>query len=354
MVYFNCDYQTGAHPEVLEALVESNFTVEPGYGYDRATAAARKMIMKTCGLSKGNVYLLTGGTQTNMVVLDRLLGRGEGVLCTDTAHINIHEAGAIEASGHKVIALPGHEGKLRAQTVRDYLEKFYSDDTWRHISFPRAVYISHPTELGTLYTKKELTGLSEICRKARIPLYLDGARLAYGLMAPGAELDMPDIASLCDIFYIGGTKCGALLGEAVVTADKKLLDGFLSHAKSHGALLAKGRALGIQFCALFKNGLYGRIGSHAVELALKLKEGFKERGYKLYIDSLTNQQFIVFPNEVLDALRKKVAFELWGARQPVETPVRFVTSWSTTERDLQVLFQTLDDLKLTCRGQRDQ
>lgn len=348
MVYFNCDYQTGAHPEVLEALVRSNFEFAQGYGYDKATATAKKLIMKACGLTKGDVYLLTGGTQTNMVVLDRLLGRGEGVLCTETAHIYVHESGAIEAAGHKVIALPVHDGKLMARDVKEYLDKFYADDTWRHMSRPGAVYISHPTELGTLYTQKELTELSEVCRAARLPLYLDGARMAYGLMAPGAELSLKDIASLCDIFYIGGTKCGTLLGEAVVSGNKKLLDGFLTHAKSHGALLAKGRVLGIQFCALFSNDLYRRIGAHAIKLAMEIRNGFLERGYLLYIDSPTNQQFVLLPNRVLDALRKKVSFELWGPRQAEETPVRFVTSWSTTEEDVRTLFHALDHLPEEC------
>jgi len=337
MVYFDCDYQTGAHPDVMRRLVETNDVPTPGYGYDEYTAEARHKILEACKCPDGDVFFLEGGTQTNSVVIDWLIRRGEGVVCCETAHINVHEAGAIEASGHKVIALPQHDGKLDAAELNEYIAGFYADDTWRHMSAPAMVYISFPTEVGTLYTRRELEDLSSVCREASIPLYIDGARLAYGLAA-SADLTIADIASLCDIFYIGGTKCGALFGEAVVAREGKRLEGFFTHVKSRGALLAKGRLLGVQFDALFTDSLYTRIGRHAVALAQRLKTEFRSRGYRLLIDSPTNQQFFILPNSVVDSLAERVSFEYWGPRGEKESAVRFVTSWSTTESDIAAIF----------------
>lgn len=342
MVYFDSDYMVGAHPEVLKRLVETNSLHTVGYGRDEFSAEARRLILDLCGIGeRGEVYFLEGGTQTNAVVIDRLLDHNDGVISTDTAHINVHEAGAIESNGHKIITLPNHEGKLRAEDVRKYLGDFYGDDTNHYMVRPAMVYISYPTELGSIYSRKELEDLAEVCLEWNLPLYVDGARLAYGLAAEGAELTLKDLAALADVFYIGGTKCGALFGEAVVTRRPELLPRFVSLIKLHGATLAKGRLLGVQFLALFSDGLYERVGHHAVRLALKLKNGFISKGYELFIDSPTNQQFFVLSNHKIDELKKIASFELWGPRGAEETPVRFVTDWATTEKDIDAILDAI-------------
>ena len=334
MINFNCDYMAGAHPEVLQALCDTNLIKSVGYGFDSFTSEARNVILKSCGLEEGEVFFLQGGTQTNKTVIDRLLSRNDGVVCCESGHINVHEAGAIEADGHKVIALPGDNGKLEATALERYMEDFYHDETKEHMVRPAMVYISHPTEYGTLYTRDELKTLSGVCRKYRMPLFIDGARLAYGLAAEGTDVTLHDVASIADVFYIGGTKCGALFGEAVVTRHRHLLPRFMSLMKLHGALLAKGRLLGVQFLALFKDDLYIRIGRHADRLARMLKDGMRERGYRIFMDSPTNQQFFILPNSLIDRLSEHVGFELWGPRGENESTVRFVTDWSTTEEDV--------------------
>ncbi|MDE5934990.1 MAG: aminotransferase class V-fold PLP-dependent enzyme [Muribaculaceae bacterium] len=341
MIYFDSDYMVGAHPEVLERLVETNGLHTVGYGRDEFTAEARRVVLDACGIADGEVYFLEGGTQTNAVVIDRLLDHNDGVVAVDTAHINVHEAGAIESTGHKIITLPNRDGKLDAKALDSYIDGFYRDETNHYMVRPGMVYISYPTELGTVYSRQELADISDVCRRWNIPLYVDGARLAYGLCADGAEVGLKDLAGMCDVFYIGGTKCGALFGEAVVTRHRDLLPRFVSLIKLHGATLAKGRLLGVQFAALFSNGLYERIGAHAVRLAMKLKAGFTEKGYRLYIDSPTNQQFFVLPNEKIDELKKVASFELWGPRGETETPVRFVTDWATTDADVETLIAAL-------------
>lgn len=341
MIYFNTDYMAGAHPEVLNALCETNLEKSVGYGFDNYTAEARKAILNACGLKNGAVYFLQGGTQTNKTVIDRLLSKNDGVLCCDSAHINVHEAGAIENDGHKVISLPGYDGKLAAESVSDYMEAFFADETNEHMVRPAMVYISHPTEFGTLYTFNELNDISNTCHKYGMPLFIDGARLAYGLASDETDVTLHDIATLADVFYIGGTKCGALFGEAVVTAKAEMLPRFMSLMKLHGALLAKGRLLGVQFIALFTNDLYMRIGRHADRLAQLLKEGFIAKGYKPYINSPTNQQFFILPNIVIDRLSEDVGFELWGPRGERESIVRFVTDWSTTQEDVETLLSLL-------------
>ena len=337
MLHFDCDYMRGAHPEVMRRLLETNLEQTSGYGCDAYTARAERLILDACGLADGKVHFLVGGTQTNATVIDGLLRRHEGVLAAETAHINVHEAGAIEASGHKVIVLTSHDGKVEAGELKEYLRNFYADETYAHMVAPGMLYISHPTELGTLYTLAELETLSNVCREAGIPLYLDGARLSYGLAAPGTDVTLPDVARLCDVFYIGGTKTGTLMGEAVVLPHTQLLPHFFTLVKQHGALLAKGRLLGIQFETLFANGLYLHIARHAVEMAMKLKQLFLDRGYPLYIDSPTNQQFFVLPNATIDRLKPHVSFELWGARGTMETPVRFVTDWATSQDEIDGL-----------------
>lgn len=340
-MHFDTDYMEGAHPDVMRRLLETNLEQTVGYGSDPYTQRAKDLIRKACGAPEAGVHFLVGGTQTNSTVIDGLLRQHEGVIAAETAHINVHESGAIEATGHKVLTLPQHNGKLEAEEVEKYITDFYRDETYEHMVAPGMVYISHPTELGTLYSLDELEKLSAVCRRANIPLYMDGARLGYGLAAENTEVTLTDIARLCDVFYIGGTKVGALFGEAVVAPDPKRLPHFFPLIKQHGALLAKGRLLGIQFETLFTDHLYERMSKHAVRLALKLKEAFKSKGYKLQLDSPTNQQFVCLPNETIDRLLQHATFELWGPRGEKETVVRFVTSWATREEDVDAFIRLL-------------
>lgn len=341
MIHFDTDYMEGAHPEIMRRLVETNLNQTTGYGTDPYTAKAKELIRQACGKPDAAVYFLVGGTQTNATVIDALLDKFEGVLAAETAHINVHEAGAIEASGHKVLTLPQHDGKVNKDDVEKYITDFYRDETYEHMVAPGMLYISHPTEFGTLYTLEELKGLKAVCQKAGIPLYMDGARLGYGLATDSTNVTLKDIAEICDVFYIGGTKVGALFGEAVVAADPNTLPHFFPIVKQHGALLAKGRLLGVQFEALFTNNMYLEIGRHAVRLAMKLKKAFLEKGYKIHIDSPTNQQFVCMPNTVIDRLSKYASFELWGPRGETETVVRFVTDWATSEKDVDKLIELL-------------
>ncbi len=341
MIRFDCDYMAGAHPEVLEALVRTNLELTPGYGADSYTAEARELIRRAIGCPEAQVMFLVGGTQTNATIIDGILDRHEGVIAADTGHIAVHESGAIEASGHKVLTLPHHAGKLDAEEVEGYITEFYRDDTYQHMVAPGMVYISHPTEFGTIYSLKELEALSAVCHKHSIPLYIDGARLGYGLAARGTDVGLRDIARLADVFYIGGTKVGTLFGEAVVVTNDALLKHLFPLVKQHGALLAKGRLLGLQFGALFRDGLYERIGHHAVALAMRLQEAFKRAGYEVVVDSPTNQQFFRLPNAVIDRLRESVSFEYWGPRGESSSTVRFVTSWSTTDEDVERLCRLL-------------
>ena len=289
MIYFNSDYMAGAHPEVMRRLVDTNSEATVGYGCDQYTARATDLIRKACDAPDARVHLLVGGTQTNATVIDGLLARHEGVLAADSGHINVHEAGAIEATGHKVLTLPHKDGKVNAEDVDRYIRDFYNDDTYEHMVAPGMLYISFPTEYGTIYSLKELEALSEVCHKAGIPLYIDGARLGYGLAAEGNDVTLRDIARLSDVFYIGGTKVGALFGEAVVITNPAVLPHFTPLVKQHGAMLAKGRLLGVQFEALFEDGLYEKISRETVRLAMRLKEGFKAKGFMPFIDSPTNQ-----------------------------------------------------------------
>lgn len=337
MLHFDSDYMEGAHPEVMRRLLETNLEQTTGYGSDAYCSRAKELIRQACGQPQAQVHFLVGGTQTNATVIDGLLARHEGVLAAETAHINVHESGAIEASGHKVLTLPSHEGKVWAEEVERYIRDFYSDDTYEHMVAPGMLYISHPTEYGTLYSLQELEALSAVCRKAGIPMYMDGARLGYALAATGTDVTLADVARLCDVFYIGGTKVGALFGEAVVVTRPELLPRFFPLIKQHGALLAKGRLLGIQFETLFTDGLYERIAGHAVGLAMRIKEAFRARGYEVYIDSPTNQQFFRLPNETIDRLMQHATFELWGPRGEYESVVRFVTSWATREEAVEEL-----------------
>ena len=328
---------SGAHPKVMERLMETNFDQTAGYGNDRYTIEAKKLVMDACGVQDARVYFLVGGTQTNSTIIDGVLARHEGVLSAESGHINVHESGAIEATGHKVLTLPSYDGKVSASDVKDFIDTFYSDDTYEHMVAPGMLYISFPTEYGTVYSLNELEELSEVCHKANIPLFIDGARLGYGLAADGGDVTLKDIARLSDVFYIGGTKVGALFGEAVVITNPNLLKSFTPLVKQHGALLAKGRLLGVQFQTLFTDGLYEKISKECVEKAIRLKNIFVNKGYKVEVDSPTNQQFFRLPNAVVDALKAEVSFEMWGPRGETESVVRFVTGWTTTEADLDNL-----------------
>lgn len=342
MLHFDTDYMRGAHPEIINRLAVTNLEQTVGYGQDDYTRRAGQRILEACGLDEGRVHFLVGGTQTNSTVIDGLLRPHEGVVAAETGHINIHESGAVEATGHKVLVLPSKNGKLDACTLEKYLTDFYADATYEHMVAPGMVYISHLTELGTLYSLAELQALSKVCRERNIPLFMDGARLLYGLAAEDTDVTLRDIARLCDVFYIGGTKAGTLFGEAVVVTRPHLLPHFFPLIKQHGALLAKGRLLGIQFETLFENGLYAGIGKHAIRMAMKLKRAFVAKGYRLYVDSSTNQQFFVLPNADLDRLQQVATFEVWGIRGETETPVRFVTDWGTREEDVDALIAALE------------
>ncbi len=336
MIHFDCDYMAGAHPAVLEAITRNNGVQTPGYGADSFCEKAKALIRRECGMPDADVWFMVGGTQTNSTVLDGLLGRTEGVIAAQTGHINMHESGAIELSGHKVLALPSHDGKLDAAEVEAFIKGFYADETWEHMVAPGAVYISFPTELGTIYSREELAALSAVCRNAGIPLFIDGARLGYGLAASD-DLSFKDIAGLADVFTIGGTKMGMLMGEAVVSTAPGRLERFFTLMKARGAVLAKGRLLGMQFGTMFEDGLYYRIGEHGVRLAMRLKGIFEAKGFKTSLDSPTNQQFFILPNEVIDRLLEHASFEYWGPRGETESEVRFVTSWETTDSDLDEL-----------------
>lgn len=337
MIRFDSDYMAGAHPEILDALVRTNMELTAGYGNDPYTAEAKELIRKAVRCDDAEVMLLVGGTQTNATVIDGILARHEGVLAAESGHIAVHESGAIEASGHKVLTLPHYDGKVKAEDVERFITEFYADETYQHMVAPGMLYISQPTEYGTIYSLEELTELSNVCHNHDIPLYIDGARLGYALGAKEADFTLEDIARLADVFYIGGTKMGTLFGEAVVVTNRSLLKNLFPLVKQHGALLAKGRLLGLQFGAMFRDGLYERLGRHAVQLATRLREVFRTAGYEIVIESPTNQQFVRLPNSVIDTLRQSGSFDYWGPRGKEQSIVRFVTSWATTEQDIDEL-----------------
>lgn len=341
MIYFNSDYTAGAHPKVLERLVDTNLEHTVGYGNDQYTAHAKALIREEIDCADAEIMFLVGGTQTNATAIDGILARHEGVLAAESGHIAVHESGAIEASGHKVLTLPHYAGKVRAEDVEHFIAEFYADETYPHMVAPGMLYISQPTEYGTVYSLKELKALSYTCHKHNIPLYIDGARMGYALASEGADFTLRDIARLADVFYIGGTKLGTLFGEALVITNPTLLKNLFPLVKQHGALLAKGRLLGVQFEAMFSDGLYYTIGRHAVEQALRIREAFRARDYEVVIESPTNQQFFRLPNEVIDSLREEASFDYWGARGETHSIVRFVTSWSTTAEDVDRLIELL-------------
>lgn len=337
MISFQSDYIQGAHPKILENLIKTNYEALSGYSTDKYCDSAKEKIKVACNKPDAQVYFLVGGTQANQVVISTCLRNYEGVISAVTGHINAHEAGAVEYTGHKVLPLPNHNGKIDANELNELVETFYADDNHEHMVFPGMVYISHPTEYGTLYSKEELTNISEICKKYNMMLFLDGARLGYGVMSNETDVTLEDIAKLCDVFYIGGTKVGALCGEAVVFTHNNAPKYFMTTVKQHGAMIAKGRLLGIQFNTLFTDNLYFDISKHAILMAEKLKNLFIEKGYKFFIDSPTNQQFIILENNKMEELKKNVVFGFWEKYDENHTVVRFATSWATTEEDINEL-----------------
>lgn len=341
MYYFDSDYMEGAHPNIIQKLVETNMEKTPGYGCDHYCESAKEKIRKACNCPNAEIHFLVGGTQTNATIIKALLRTYEGVLAAETGHINVHEAGAIEAGGHKILTLSQKFGKISAEAVENYIDTFNKDVNNAHMVKPGMVYISHPTEYGALYSKEELEKLSASCKKNNIPLFLDGARLGYGLMAKDTDVTLEIIANSCDVFYIGGTKVGALFGEAVVITKPNLIDNFFTIIKQQGALLAKGRLLGIQFDTLFSDNLYFNIAKHAIDMTEKLISGLVEKGYKFYYQSPTNQQFIILDNNKMEQLAQTVSFSFWEAIDENNTVVRFAASWATQESDIDQLLKLL-------------
>lgn len=341
MLVFESDYTEGASPVLLQRLVETNMETLVSYGNDKYSASAKEKIKAAVGRDDAEVFLLTGGTQTNQIVIDTVLAPYEGVISATTGHVNGHEAGAIEFTGHKVLAIPHELGKIPANSLRAYLETYYSDETHEHMVRPGMVYISHPTEYGTLYTKDELTALSGICREYDIPLYLDGARLGYGLESCGTDVTLRDLGELCDVFYIGGTKVGALCGEAVVFTHANAPKHFFSSIKQHGALLAKGRVVGVQFDTLFTDGLYFELARHAIRMADRVREILRSKGYKFYIETVTNQIFVELTPDEYKKVSKNVKVGFWEHTAAGNTVVRFATSWSTNEENVEALAEVL-------------
>ncbi|MDO5487975.1 MAG: aminotransferase class I/II-fold pyridoxal phosphate-dependent enzyme [Rikenellaceae bacterium] len=341
MQHFDSDYMEGAHPLILEALVRTNMEKTAGYGTDPYCASAREKILAACGVEDGEVHLLIGGTQTNATVIKALLRPYEGVIAATTGHIALHEAGAIEASGHKVLTIPTVDGKISAEAVDEYIKAFRADEAWDHMVWPGMVYVSQPTEYGTLYSKAELEALSEVCHKWEIPLFVDGARLGYALASPCSDVTLRDLARLCDVFYIGGTKCGAMFGEAVVIPRKGLIPHFFTTIKQQGALLAKGRMLGIQFDTLFTDDLYINIARQAVSEASRLREAFRAKGYEIYAESPTNQVFVALSAEQEAHLRTLTTFSEWERTADGRLVVRLATSWATKSEDIDELISKL-------------
>lgn len=340
MLYFQCDYAQGCHPNILKALEETNMLSTSGYGEDSYCESAKAKIRDYINCHDADIYFLVGGTQTNQTVIDSMLQNYDGVVAAATGHVAVHEAGAIEYSGHKVITLPGHAGKIHADELKQMLADHYADGSCEHMVNPGMVYISYPTEYGTLYSKAEMEAIYSICNEYEIPLFIDGARLAYGLAAAD-DMTMADMAKLCDVFYIGGTKVGALFGEAVVFTKNNTPKHMITQIKQHGALLAKGRLLGIQFAELFTDDLYMSMGRNGVKWADSIREDLKSKGYTLYMENPTNQIFVVMDNAKLEQLKENVVYDFWEKYDEAHTVIRIATSWGTTKEDVEALKKIL-------------
>lgn len=340
---FESDYNNGAHPEVLGHLIETNTSQSQSYGFDEWSESARTKIRAACQCPDADIFFLVGGTQANATVIDGMLATYEGVIAVQTAHINVHESGAVEASGHKVITLPSHNGKMTAADLESFLKAFNADPTLEHMVIPGMVYITFPTELGSVYSYAEIEDILSVCRRYNLRLFIDGARLGYGLASEECDFDLPWLARHCDAFYIGGTKVGALCGEAVVFPRGNAPRHFMNIVKRHGALLAKSRLAGVQFDALFTDNLYLRIAKHAIEMAMQMRQFFADAGITLR-DSSTNQQFVELSNKQMNQLMEDVLFETWEPIDEEHMLCRFVTSWATTEKDLKALNTALQNL----------
>lgn len=343
-LHFSSDYMEGAHPQVLEALVRTNDISTPGYGEDKFCESAEKLILEACGCPEGEVHFLVGGTQTNAALIGAVLCPYQGVIGASSAHIATHEAGAIEHGGHKVMLCESREGKISAAAVEKIARDYQEDGNRAHTVMPGMVYVSQPTEYGTLYSKAELTELQRVCRKYGLFFYLDGARLAYALAAPENDVTLKDLAELTDAFYIGGTKCGLLFGEALVLPKKGRIPHFFSIIKQDGALLAKGRLLGVQFEALFRDGLYERLGVPAIREAARIKAKLKECGFQLSVDSPTNQIFATVDDDFLEKLGEKVEYSFMEKVDEKRTMIRFATCWSSTEEKTEELLELIESL----------
>ena len=335
-LYFASDYQEGCDPSILRALTQTNYEKTVGYGLDPICERAKDKIRAACDAPEAEVYFLSGGTQTNATVIAGALRGYEGVVAASTGHIHGHEAGAIELGGHKVLTLDHRDGKLLPATLRGFLTTYFADENLAHTVQPRMVYLSQPTEYGTLYSKTELTEIAEICRTFGLLLFIDGARMAYALGCEQNDVTLPDLARLCDVFYIGGTKCGALLGEAIV-AKPGTLPHFFTVIKQHGGLLAKGRLLGLQFDCLFEDGRYEALGRHANAMAARLRRTLTDKGYRLTVPSPTNQIFVTMENSRLAELKRHVVYGFWEKADEDHTVIRFATSWATTEEEISAL-----------------
>lgn len=340
-ISFASDYLEGAHPAILQKLMETNMLQTAGYGFDEFSEAARAKIREACEAPAADIFFLIGGTQTNATVIDAILHSYEGVVAADTGHVSVHEAGAIEFGGHKVLPIAHENGKLTASAIDAYVRAFYADGNHDHMVAPGMVYLSQPTEYGTLYSLAELTAISNVCHEHHLPLYLDGARLAYALACGANDVTLPDIAKLCDAFYIGGTKCGALFGEAVVFPQHDFIPHFFTITKQHGALLAKGRIAGIQFDTLFTDRLYWKIGQNAIDAADKIRSVLREKGYPFALENPTNQIFIVLTKEKCEELAKEVELGFWENIDAEHTVMRIATSWATTEEHVNRLLKLL-------------
>ena len=344
MIRFNSDYLEGAHPVIMAHLLETNLEQTPGYGEDAHCENARAVIRRLCAAPDADVHFLVGGTQTNFTFLAAVLKPWQGVISADSGHIAVHETGAVEATGHKVSALPAINGKLDATMVDDYCDLHFADESHEHMVMPGAVYISNPTEVGTLYNREELTALREVCDRWGLTLFLDGARLGYGLASPENDLDLPFIARTTDAFYIGGTKQGLLFGEALVITREDLQPDFRYIIKQKGGMLAKGRLLGVQFEAALEGDLYMEMSRHAIDLAMRLKEGLNDLGVSFMIDSPTNQQFPILPDSLLEELRHRFSYATIQRIDPTHTAVRFCTSWATRGEDVESLIDAIGEL----------
>ncbi|HHY64582.1 MAG TPA: aminotransferase class I/II-fold pyridoxal phosphate-dependent enzyme [Clostridiaceae bacterium] len=340
---FSSDYMEGAHPEILRRLLETNMEKTNGYGLDPYSESAKEKIRAACNCPDAEVNFLVGGTQTNATVIDALLRSYQGVLAPESGHINTHEAGAIEFGGHKVLTLRQKNGKITAEQIREALDAYNNDANHDHMVLPGMVYISQPTEYGTIYSLDELRNISKVCRENRIPLYVDGARLAYALACPENDVTLRDLAELCDVFYIGGTKCGALFGEAVVIPRPGTIPHFFTIIKQHGALLAKGRLLGLQFDTLFTDGLYEKIGQIAIDSAARIRSALRDNGYQIYTETPTNQIFVLIDDDLMQRLSEKVNFGFWEKYDENHTVIRFATSWATAEEDVNQLIMLLSE-----------